>query len=306
MSDKKTTNEKPVKVDMSIKELTELATTNDSMPLFNQYYYKFEGIWNKDENNVEFIYARDLQKLLGYTTWQKFQKPIEKAKDSCSTNNKMVDKHFNHVVKMVSIGSGAKREQDDIKLTRYASYLIAMNGDPRKSEIAFAQNYFAAQTRKLEVVLERMEQVERVESRQKLKESEKEFNRVIYERGVSNKGFGEIKSAGDSAFFGGKNTQQEYKIDNKKTLSDYTDKAINLGKALANTITTMKTKSDDLYGTQPIATQHIKSNTDVRESLTKSNIYPEDLALQEDIKKVERKLKKDEKLLTKVYKISNF
>ncbi len=272
------------------------------MEMFEKHYHNFEGVWNVGEHGVEFIYARSLQKLLGYTRWEKFQNPIAKAKESCRNNSYHVDDHFHRVVKMVDTGSGARREVEDIQLTRYACYLIAMNGDPRKIEIAFAQNYFAVQTRKLERIIERINQVERIDSRRKLAESEKEFNRVIYERGVKDKDFGTIKSKGDRAFFGGKDTRdmkRELGVPEKRTLADYTDKAVNLGRALANTITTMNVEKEDLYGVKDISDEHVKSNKNVRKSLTDSGIYPEKMPPGEDIKKVRKKLAKEEKLIPK-------
>ena len=275
------------------------------MDLFKQQYQQFETIWEIDANGVEFIYARDLQALLGYKEWRKFQKPISKSKDACISNSYNPDDHFVHVDKMVKTGSGASRKIDDIKLTRYAGYLIAMNGDSRKSEIAFAQNYFAVQTRKFERIIERMNQIERIESREKLKDSEKEFSRVMYERGVSGKGFGIVKSKGDKAFFGGKDTRDMKKVLNvpeKRTLADYTSKAVNLGRALANTVTTMNVEKDDLCGVNNISIEHVKSNTNIRSALVDSGVYPERTPAEDDIKKVERSLKKEEKAIAKKLK----
>ena len=272
------------------------------LDLFKQQYQKFETIWEIDGDGVEFIYARKLQTLLGYKEWRKFQLPIEKSKKSCISNDYGIHDHFVHVDKMVKTGSGASRKIEDIKLTRYAGYLIAMNGDTRKTEIAFAQNYFAVQTRKFERIIERMNQVERVESREKLKDSEKEFGRVIYERGVHGDGFGIIKSKGDKAFFGGKDTRDMKKalrVPDKRTLADYTGKAVNLGRALANTVTTMNVERDDLYGVPRISSEHEKSNKNVRAALVESGIYPEQLPAEDDIKKVERNLKKEEKAIAR-------
>ena len=272
------------------------------LDIFKQKYKEFEGIWGKDENGVEFIYARDLQKLLGYNSWDKFKKPIEKAKNSCEKNNYPISDHFSHVGKMIDLPKGAIRNVVDIKLTRYAGYLIAMNGDPRKSEIAFAQNYFAVQTRKFERIVERMDEVERLDSRERLKESEKEFGRVIYESGVKEKAFGRIKSRGDRAFFGGKNTQamkRKLKIPKNKPLADYTNKAVNLGKALANTMTTLGVQRENAHGEESITPIHVKNNKSVRKALTDNEIYPEHLPPDEDIKKVERKTRKEEEQITK-------
>ena len=263
------------------------------------HYQQFETMWEIDSDGVECIYARRLQMFLGYKEWRKFQTPIEKAKKSCISNGYSIKDHFVYVDKT---GSGTSRGREDIKLTRYAGYLIAMNGDTRKSEIAFAQNYFAVQTRKFERIIERMNQVERVESREKLKDSEKEFGRVIYERGVNSKDFGIVKSKGDRAFFGGKDTRdmkEILKIPGKRPLGDYTSKAVNLGRALANTVTTMNVEKDALYGVPRISNEHERSNKNVRSALVESGIYPERLPAEDDIKKVERDLKKEEKAIAK-------
>lgn len=275
------------------------------LDLFQSCYDKFESVWEKDESGVEFIYARNLMETLGYAKWEKFQNPIEKAREACKNSENRVEDHFLHVGKMVTLGSGSERKIDDVKLTRYACYLIAMNGDSRKSEVAFAQNYFAVQTRKFELIIERMEQMERIDSRNKLKESEKEFSRVIYERGVTDpKVFSKIKSQGDEAFYGG-NTTQEMKqklggIKATEPLADYTNKAINLGKALANTMTTMNVEGKDLRGEIPITKEHIASNTNVRKAMTDTGVYPEKLPAEESIKKIESKIKKEEKDIAKL------
>ena len=277
------------------------------LDLFQTCYNNFESTWEKDENNIDFIYARNLMAMLGYNSWDKFQNPIEKSKESCENSNNNINDHFSHVGKMVKLGSGSERMVDDIKLTRYACYLIAMNGDPRKSQVAFAQNYFAVQTRKFELILERMEQVERIDSRNKLKDSEKEFSRVIYERGVTEtKVFSKIKSLGDEAFFGGYTTQdmkQKLGVVNiKDPLADYTNKAVNLGKALANTMTTMNVEGKDLYGEVLITNEHITSNTNVRKAMIDTGITPEHLPAEENIKKVESRIKKDNKNIAKLKK----
>ena len=202
---------------------------------------------------------------------------------------------------MIKSAKGTERNLEDIKLTRYAGYLIAMSGDPRKSEIAFAQNYFAVQTRKFERIVERMNELERIDSRERLKESEKLFGRVIYERGVKDK-FGYIKAIGDKAFFGGKTTKEMKEIVHAgkgRPLADYTNTAVNLGRSLAQTITTMNVQKEDLFGARDIGDEHVKSNKNVRESLTNSGIYPEKLPPEEDINKVKRKITSEEKKIAK-------
>lgn len=172
-----------------------------------QLHHDFENVIQKD-TEVEFWYARDLQKLLGYEKWENFLKVIAKAKESCENSKHNSKDHFPDVRKMVSLGSGSQREVDDIKLTRYACYLIAQNGDPRKSEIAFAQTYFAVQTRKQEIIEQRLAEVERLQARDKLSISEKKLSGVLFERGVDSQGFARIRSKGDQALFGGYTTQQ--------------------------------------------------------------------------------------------------
>ena len=260
---------------------------------FEEHVHNSEG--------VEFWFARDLQILLGYVEWRKFQGVIEKAKESCKNSNHEIPDHFVEAAKKVKIGSEAQREIDDILLTRYACYLIAQNGDPRKEQIAFAQSYFAIQTRKQELIEQRINLIERVEARKKLIASETELSKLIYERGVDDKGFARIRSKGDEALFGGFSTSQmknKLGISQKKPLADFLPTITITAKNLAAEITNFNVKKEDLKGENPITREHIKNNVDVRKLLAKSGIKPEKLPPEEDIKKLERNAKKDDKRIT--------
>ncbi len=252
------------------------------------------------ENGVEFWFARDLQQLLGYVEWRKFLGVIEKAKEACKNTGNDISDHFVEAAKMVDLGSGAVREVEDFRLTRYACYLIAQNGDTRKQEIAFAQSYFALQTRKQELIEQRIALSERLSARQKLTESEIELSKLIYERGVDEKGFGKIRSKGDRALFGGKTTKDmknQLGVPESRPLADFLPTVTITAKNLATEITNFNVKKNDLNGEEPITDEHIKNNKDVRDLLKKSNIVPEELAPEEDLKKLERRVKKDDKKL---------
>lgn len=255
----------------------------------------------RHQNGNEYWYARDLWELLGYARWSNFLPAIERAKDSCRTSGFVVEDHFLGVRKMVDLGSGSQREIDDYKLTRYACYLIAQNGDPRIPEIAFSQMYFAMQTRKQEVLEKNIEEIERLVSRQKLGETEKEFAKTIYERGVDSRGIGEIKSAGDTALFGGNNTLKiKRKLgiqDSRKPLADVLPTVTLKAKDLATEMTTVNTKKKELQGTKPIKFEHIKNNKNVRKALVEADIYPEALPAAEDVKKIESRHRKQKREL---------
>ena len=252
------------------------------------------------EEAVEFWYARDLMALLGYDRWENFHKAIERAIDSCKASEIEPADHFRSVTKMVQIFSGAERAVKDYMLTRYACYLIAQNGDPRKEEIAFAQSYFAVQTRKQELIEERIAYIERTEARGKLRESEKRLSQNIYERGVDDAGFGRIRSRGDQALFGGKSTQEMKKklgVSDKRPLADFLPTLTIAAKNLATEMTNYNVEEKDLQGESAITSEHVQNNQSVRDTLGSRGIKPEELPPSEDIKKLERRVKSQEKKL---------
>jgi DNA-damage-inducible protein D len=247
-----------------------------------------------EEDGVEFWLARDLQRLLGYTEWRNFSKVIEKAKGSCDTAKCPVPDHFVDVNKSITVPKGGEREIEDIVLTRYACYLIAQNGDPRKEEIAFAQSYFAVQTRKQEIIEENIRLAERLAARNRLRESEGELSRNIYERGVDETGFARIRSKGDMALFGGHATsamKERLCIPQNRPLADFLPAVTITAKNLATEITNFNVVKDDLMGEDPITTEHIQNNQDVRDLLLKRGIRPESLPPEEDLKQMERRVK---------------
>jgi DNA-damage-inducible protein D len=254
------------------------------------------------ENGVEYWLARDLQMLLEYDEWRNFSKVIDKAIISCKNAGQNPTDHFVDVNKTIPMPKGASKDIDDYMLTRYACYLIAQNGDPRKDSIAFAQSYFAIQTRKQEMLEERIALVERLSARQKLVATETELSKNIYERGVDDQGFGRIRSKGDQALFGGLTTIQMKKklgIPEARPLADFLPTITIKAKDLATEITNFNVKKKDLHGEPAIAGEHVKNNRDVRGVLAKSGIKPEELPPEEDLKKLERRVKSDEKKLGK-------
>ena len=262
----------------------------------------FEGAAQEHEA-VAFWMARDLQKLLGYANWQNFEKVVAKARIACEKAGEELSAHFIEVDKMVKLGQGTERAVADIMLTRYACYLVAQNGDPRKDAIAFAQSYFAIQTRKQELLEERIKLNERIRARKKLTAEEKELSKLIYEKGVDQQGFARIRSKGDQALFGGFSTGQmklRMAIPKNRPLADFLPEITITAKTLATQLTNFNTRQHGLHGEEDITHEHVTNNRSIRDMLIERGVKPEDLPPEEDIKKLERKIKRaDEELLQK-------
>ncbi|HBX55248.1 DNA damage-inducible protein D [Pseudomonas sp. UBA2684] len=263
----------------------------------------FEDIVQRHaETATEFWLARELQPMLGYARWENFAKIVDKAKASCEAAGNRVDDHFRDVTKMVSLGSGSQRAVEDIALTRYACYLIAQNGDPSKEPIAFAQTYFALQTRKQELIEQRLAESERLVARKKLTASEKQLSSVIYERLGEEQSFARIRSRGDQALFGGVSTQQMKErlgVPQSRPLADFLPTITIKAKDFANEITNFNIKKDDLDSEREITNEHVKNNADVRALLGDRGIVPEQLPAAEDLKKIERRHTAEAKKLPK-------
>lgn len=263
-------------------------------------FSQFEAAASELEG-VECWSARELQNLLGYSKWENFEKVIQKAKDACKIAGELIENHFPDIRKMVEIGSKTERPVDDIALTRYACYLIAQNGDSKKEEIAFAQNYFAVQTRRAELVEQRILEFERVKAREKLSQTEKQLSGILYERGVDNQGFAIIRSKGDQALFR-LNTQmlkRKMGVPDNRPVADFLPTISIKAKDLAAEMTGLNVQSKDLKGQTKIEKEHIDNNLAVRNMLTQRGIVPENLPPDEDVKKLQRKLDGDEKKLLK-------
>lgn len=262
---------------------------------------KFDSIINTEENEkIDYWYARDLQALLGYTQWRNFLEVMKKAMISCESAGFIVSDHFAEVSKMIKLAKGAERKVQDYMLTRYACYLIAQNGDSKKEEIAFAQTYFAVQTRKQEIIEERIRLMNRLEVRGKLRESEKQMSKILYERGVDDIGFARIRSKGDSALFGGLDTKkmkERYGVKENRPLADFLPTLTIAAKNLATEMTNYNVTEKDMYGEEKITKEHVDNNSSVRNMLGKRGIKPENLKPAEDLKKLERRVKTENKKL---------
>ncbi len=270
--------------------------------LVQAFTHSFNDHSQTTDSGIEFWFARDLQHLLGYAEWRNFNQVITKAKISCEATQNTVPDHFVEVNKMVVLGSGSERKIQDMMLTRYACYLIAQNGNPKKDAIAFAQNYFALQTRKLELIEQRLENLERLQARQKLTHSEKELSELIFEHTRSDRNFGIIRSKGDTALFGGSSTQEmknKLQVPKNRALVDFLPAITIKAKDFSTEITVFSTKAHRLITEHQITEEHIKNNQSVRSILLERGIKPEDLPPEEDIKKMERRLLAGDKKISK-------
>lgn len=272
-----------------------------------QLFAGFEAVASELEG-VECWSARDIQTLLGYSKWENFEKVIKKAKDSCANAGEQIPDHFPDIRKVIEAGKGAQHVIEDIALTRYACYLIAQNGDTRKPEIAFAQTYFAVQTRRTEVIEQRLLEYERVKAREKLSQTENQLSGVLYERGVDGQGFGIIRSKGDQALFRLSTQQLKKKmgIPENRPVADFLPTISIKAKDLAAEMTGLNVQSKNLKGHNPIEKEHVDNNLAVRRMLIERGIKPEELPAAEDVKKIQRKLESEDKnVLKQTKKVSS-
>lgn len=266
-----------------------------------ELFEKFEAA-SAQINEVECWSARAVSNLFGYADWRNFLNVIDKAKVACANSGEQAENHFVDITKMVKIGSGTEREVDDIALTRYGCYLVAQNGNPAKSEVAFAQTYFAVQTRKQEIIEQRLLDIARVTAREKLSKSENKLSGIIYERGVDDVGFSVIRSKGDQALFGGFTTQdmkRKLKVPESRPLADFLPTLAIKAKDFASELTSHNVAEKDLKGQEAISKEHVDNNKAVRKMLHERGVKPEALPAGEDVKKIKRKLERDDKNVLK-------
>lgn len=269
--------------------------------LIAELFWQFQSA-AYDYKGIEYWSARELQQIFNYKEWRNFLKVIEKAKTSCGRAGEKITDHFVEANKMINLAKGARREIEDIALTRYACYLVAQNGNPSKAAVAFAQTYFAVQSRKQEIIEQRLLDVERVNARGKLTKSEKKLAGVLFERGVDHTGFAIIKSKGDQALFGGFTTndmKNKLGVPSSRPLADFLPTLTIKAKDFANALTNHNVIEKDLHGNQPISKEHVENNLAVRKMLKERGVKPESLPPAEDLKKISRQIEKDNKIINK-------